>query len=174
MRIAQRVKEWRDGQIDKIRDKHATKLATLADRIDRARQKVEKEKAEAQNQSMQTYVSIGTAVIGALFGRKKISATTIGRAATSMRSASRATRQQADVAHAEESLTTLEERRQQLEEEVEMELDRIRLEASPDSVALEEIDVPARKTDIAVDEVALAWVPATSFGRPQAERGAWG
>ena len=174
VRIAQRVKEWRDGQIDKIRDKHATKLATLADRIDRARQKVEKEKAEAQNQSMQTYVSIGTAVIGALFGRKKISATTIGRAATSMRSASRATRQQADVAHAEESLTTLEERRQQLEEDVELELDRIRLEASPDSVALEEIDVPARKTDIAVDEVALAWVPATSFGRPQAERGAWG
>jgi hypothetical protein len=123
---------------------------------------------------MQTYVSIGTAVIGALFGRKKISATTIGRAATSMRSASRATRQQADVAHAEESLTTLEERRQQLEEDVELELDRIRLEASPDSVALEEIDVPARKTDIAVDEVVLAWVPATSLGRPQAERGAWG
>jgi len=174
VRIAQRVKEWRDGQIDKVRDKHAAKLATLADRIDRARQKVEKEKAEAQNQSMQTYVSIGTAVIGALFGRKKISATTIGRAATSMRSASRATRQQADVAHAEESLSALEERRQQLEEEVELELDRIRLEASPDSIALEEIDVPARKTDIAIDEVALAWVPATTLGRPQAERGAWG
>jgi DNA helicase HerA-like ATPase len=174
VRIGQRVKEWRDGQIDKVRDKQAAKLATLADRIDRARQKVEKEKAEAQNQSMQTYVSIGTAVIGALFGRKKISATTIGRAATSMRSASRATRQQADVAHAEESLSTLEERRRQLEEEVELELDRIRLEASPDSIALEEIDVPARKTDIAIDEVALAWVPATTFGPPQAERGAWG
>jgi hypothetical protein len=173
-RIAHRVKEWRDERIEAVRSRHATKLAGLADRIERARQKVEREKAEAKNQSLQTYVSIGTAVIGALFGRKKISATTIGRAATSMRSASRATRQQADVAHAEESLTTLEERRQQLEEDVEMELDRIRLEASPDSVALEEIDVPARKTDIAVDEVALAWVPATSFGRPQAERGAWG
>ena len=174
VRIAQRVKEWRDAQIDKVRDRSAAKLATLTDRIDRARQKVEKEKAEAQNQSMQTYVSIGTAVIGALFGRKKISATTIGRAATSMRSASRATRQQADVAHAEESLGTLEERRRQLEEEVELELDRIRLESSPDSIALEEIDVPARKTDIAVDEVALAWVPVTSLGRPPAERGAWG
>jgi hypothetical protein len=129
------------------------------DRIDRARQKVEKEKAEAKNQSLQTYVSIGTAVIGALFGRKKISATTIGRAATSMRSASRATRQQADVAHAEESLQTLEDRRQILEEEIEAELDRIRHEASADRIALEEIDIPARKTDITVDAVALAWVP---------------
>ncbi|MCE2725467.1 MAG: DUF87 domain-containing protein [Planctomycetaceae bacterium] len=158
-RIAHRVKEWRDERIEEVRAKTATKLASLVDRIDRARQKVEKEKAEAKNQSLQTYVSIGTAVIGALFGRKKISATTIGRAATSMRSASRATRQQADVAHAEESLQTLEDRRQILEEEIEAELDRIRHEASVDRIALEEIDIPARKTDIAVDAVALAWVP---------------
>jgi len=157
-RIAHRVKEWRDERIEEVRAKNATKLASLVDRIDRARQKVEKEKAEAKNQSLQTYVSIGTAVIGALFGRKKISATTIGRAATSMRSASRATRQQADVAHAEESMQTLEERRQILEEEIEQELDRIRLEASPHQIALEEIDIPARKTDIAVEDVALAWV----------------
>ena len=157
-RIAHRVKEWRDERIEEVRAKNAAKLASLADRIDRARQKVEKEKAEAKNQSLQTYVSIGTAVIGALFGRKKISATTIGRAATSMRSASRATRQQADVAHAEESLQTLEERRQILEEEIEQELDRIRLEASPHQIALEEIEIPARKTDIAVEDVALAWV----------------
>jgi len=174
VRIAQRVKEWRDEQLDAVRAKQATKLATLADRIERARQKVEREKAEAQNQSMQTYVSIGSAVIGALFGRKKISATTIGRAATSMRSASRATRQQADVAHAEESLSTLEERRMQLEEEIERELERIRLESSPEAVVLEPLEIPARKTDIAVQDVALAWVPAPPAEAPHEERGAWG
>ncbi|MFM7245220.1 MAG: helicase HerA domain-containing protein [Planctomycetaceae bacterium] len=174
VRISQRVKEWRDEQLDRVRDRHAAKLASLTDRIERARQKVEKEKAEAKNQSMQTYVSIGTAVIGALFGRKKISATTIGRAATSMRSASRATRQQADVAHAEESLTTLEERLRQLEDDVEAELDRIRLEADPNAIALEPIEVPPRKTDLAVEEVVLAWTPVVLQQRPQAERGVWG
>ena len=157
-RIAHRVKEWRDEQLEEVRARHATKLASLADKIERARQKVEKEKAEAKNQSLQTYVSIGTAVVGALFGRKKISATTIGRAATSMRSASRATRQQADVAHAEESLQALEEKRLALEEEIEQELDRIRLESAPDRIALEAIDIPARKTDIAVEDVVLAWM----------------
>jgi hypothetical protein len=174
VRIAQRVREWRDEQIDRVREKQAAKLATLADKIDRARQKVEREKAEAQNQSMQTYVSIGTAVIGALFGRKKVSATTIGRAATSMRSASRATRQQADVAHAEESLATLEERRRELEEEIERELERIRLESSPEAIALEPLEIPARKTDISVEEVALAWVPVPPPGAVRVERGAWG
>jgi hypothetical protein len=173
VRIAHRVKEWRDEQIEKVRDKQAAKLAAIADKVERARQKVEREKAEAKNQSMQTYVSIGTAVIGALLGRKKASATTIGRAATSMRSASRAARQQADVAHAEESLSTLEEKRMQLEEEIEQELDRIRFESSPESIRLEEIEIPAKKTDIAIDEVVLAWRPVTSL-RPRAESGVWG
>jgi len=160
LRIAQRAKEWRDEQLDDVRGRYAQKIATLTDRIDRARQKVEREKAEAKNQSLQTYVSIGSAVLGALLGRKMASSTTIGKAATSMRSASRAARQQADVAHAEESLATLEDRRSALEEEVEAELERIRVDADPARVVLETIDVPARKTDISIDEVVLAWVPA--------------
>jgi DNA helicase HerA-like ATPase len=169
-RIAHRVKEWRDAEIDKVRAKHAAKLATLVERIDRARQKVEKEKAEAQNQSLQTYVSIGSAVLGALLGRKKVSATTIGKAATSMRSASRATRQQADVAHAEESLATLEDRRRELEDQIEEELERIRLESLPDRLPLEPLDIPARKTGITVEDVVLAWVPDEP---PAAERTPW-
>jgi alanine dehydrogenase len=101
----------------------------------------------------------GSAVIGALFGRKKISSTTIGKAATSMRSASRAARQQADVAHAEESLSSLEEKRRLLEDELDAELERIRLEFAPERMALERVEVPARKTGTTVEDVVLAWVP---------------
>jgi hypothetical protein len=92
-----------------------------------------------------------------------------------MRSASRAARQQADVAHAEESLATLEERRQALEEEVSTELERIRLESSPDLLELQELEIPPRKTDIAVDEVVLAWVPQlpAESGRPRLDRSGW-
>jgi hypothetical protein len=146
-----------------VRERHAAKLASLAERIERARQKVERERAEAKNQSMQTYVSIGSAVLGALLGRKAASSTNIGRAATSMRAASRSARQQADVVHAEESLATLEDRRAVLEAEVTDELERIRLGSSPERIVLEEIEIPARKTDIAVDEVVLAWVPEEPF-----------
>ena len=158
-RITRQVREWRDAEMEKVRAKQATKLATLTDRIERARQKVERERAEAQNKSMQTYVSIGSAVLGALLGRNKISSTTIGKAATSMRSASRATRQQADVAHAEEGLSSLEAKRRELEEEIEAELERIRLESAPERIRLERIEIPARKTDTSVEEVVLAWVP---------------
>jgi hypothetical protein len=159
VRLTQRAKEWRDAQIDEVRSRYAQKIAALADKVDRARQKVEREKAEAKNQSLQTYVSIGSAVLGALLGRKMASSTTIGKAATSMRTASRAARQQADVAHAEESLATLEERRQALEEEVDAELERIRVDADPSRIKLEPIEIPARKTDISVTDVVLAWIP---------------
>jgi hypothetical protein len=162
LRIGQRVKEWRDAEMERVRERYAAKLASLTERIERARQKVEREKAEAKNQSVQTYVSIGTAVIGALLGRKMASSTTVGRAATSMRAASRAARQQADVAHAEESMATLEERRQQLETEVADALDTIRLDTHPDRIELEEIEIPARKTDVTVEDVVLAWVPAAA------------
>jgi hypothetical protein len=160
VRIAQRVKEHRDRELERVRDKHAAKLATLAERIERARQKVEREKAEAKNKSLQTYVSIGSAVLGALLGRRTVSSTTIGKAATSMRSASRAARQQADVAHAEESLLTLEEKRLSLEDEIANELDRIRIETTPEGIDLEKIEVPARRTGTSVEEVVLAWVPS--------------
>ncbi len=158
IRIADRVRERRDAEIEKLRTRHASKLASLEDRIERAQQKVERERAQAKDQSIQTYVSIGSAVIGALFGRKKISSTTIGKAATSMRSASRAARQEADVAHAEESLQSLEERRREFEAEVSRDLEAIRLAWSPDQMAIEPIEIPARKTDTTVEEVVLAWV----------------
>jgi hypothetical protein len=159
VRVGQRVKEWRDRELDRLRDKHAAKLASLSDRILRARQKVEKEKAEAKSRSMQTYVSIGTAVLSALLGRKVASSATVGRAATSMRSASRAARQQADVAHAEESLTELEEKLAELEAKVAEELDEVRFQSDPERLVLEPIEVAPRKTDVSVEEVVLAWVP---------------
>ena len=42
---------------------------------------------------------------------------------------------------------------------MEAELERIRIDADPARVVLETIDVPARKTDISVDDVVLAWIP---------------
>jgi len=166
VRIAQQAREWRDAELERVRDRYATRLATLDDRIVRARQKVEREKAEVRNSSLQTYVSIGSAVLSAVLGRKVASSTTVGKAATSMRSASRTARQQADVVHAEESLGTLEERRRTLADEIDLALATVRAEANPERMALEPIEIPPRKTDIVVEEVVLAWVPAAE-GTPR-------
>ncbi len=159
VRISQKLKEARDEALADVRQRHASKLASLEERIARARHKLEKEKAQAKDNTMQTYVSIGSAVLSALLGRKIASSTTIGKAATSMRTASRSARQQAEVAHAEEGLSALEAKRDELESEIADELDRIRLDTAPDRATLEEIVIPAKKSEITVDDVVLAWVP---------------
>src|SRR5690606_31877942 len=93
--------------------------------IRKAEQRVEREKAQASHQVMQTAISFGTSILGALFGRKLASATNIGRAATSMRSASRAAQQRADVGQAQESVEALRERLASLDEEFQAEVAKV-------------------------------------------------
>lgn len=178
-RISQRVRERRDAELEKLAVRQAARLAALDERLGRARQKLEREQAEAQSQSFQSYVSIGSAVLDALLGRRRLSTRAVGRAASSARAASRAARQRTDVVHAEESLAVLEEKRGALEEEIEAEIARVRLEFHPDRTTLEPLEIPALKTGIGAPEVVLAWVPGgmngigipRSAGGPGAARG---
>ena len=62
--------------------------------------------------------------------------------------------------HAEESLSSLEERKKLLDDEVAWELEQIRLQTNPDKIPLEQIEIAAKKTDVSVEDVVLAWVPA--------------
>ena len=158
LRVAQQLREWRDTEIDRLRDRYERKLATAAGRVERARQKLEKEQADVKHQSFQTYVSIGTAILDALL-RGRASSRSLGRVATSARSASRTARQQADVTHAEAALEAVIAEQEQLEDELAAAIDRVRAEANPETIAIERVDVPARKTGSSVEEVCLAWVP---------------
>ena len=72
----------------------------LEDRIRRAEERVAREQSQFQQQSVQTAISMGATVLGALFGRKLASAGTIGRATTAARGAGRAMREHEDVATA--------------------------------------------------------------------------
>ena len=62
--------------------------------------------------------------------------------------------------HAEESLSSLEGRKKLLDDEVAWELEQIRLQTNPDKIPLEQIEIAAKKTDVSVEDVVLAWVPA--------------
>ncbi len=160
LRVAQQLREWRDSELDQIRSRYEKKLATAAGRVERARQKLEKEQADVKHQSFQTYVSIGTAILDALL-RRRASTRSLGRVATSARSASRTARQQADVTHAEAALEAVIAEQEQLEDELAAAIERVQAEANPETISLERVEVPARKTGSSVEEVCLAWVPGS-------------
>ena len=83
-----------------------------------------------------------------------------GASGTAARSATRIGRESQDVARAEESLEVLQQRLEDTKREVDAEVATTRSDRStPPRIALRAVEVPARKSDIAVGEVALVWAP---------------
>ncbi|MCA8998826.1 MAG: DUF87 domain-containing protein [Planctomycetaceae bacterium] len=158
-RLAHQAREMRDLEMQKLQRKYESKIKTLQDQLERAEDRVAEEKEQANSATMSAMLSFGTTVLGALFGRKKISSTTISKGATSMRSASRAADQRGDVGRAMKRVAKKEDELQDLEEKLEVELQHIRDEFEAANLTVESYPVKPRKSDITVDEVTLVWLP---------------
>ncbi len=159
IRLQQAAREKRDRQVERLRQKYAPKIAALEDRIRRAGQTVEREKTEAGQQKIQTAISFGAAILTALTGRKKLSQSALGRAATTARGAGRTLKEARDVARAEENVQALEKQLEDLKALMEQETAAVRAEADPVSEELERCEVSPKKTDISVTSISLAWFP---------------
>lgn len=161
IRLREAAREARDEQIDKLRDRYATRLARLDAKIRKAEDRVEREESQYSQQKMQTAISVGATVLDALLGRKKLSRTSMGRATTAMRGAGRASRERDDIRRAAESVEVLRLERAELEEEFARETESVRDEFDGDRIELEKVSVAPRKADINIHRVALAWLPGT-------------
>jgi hypothetical protein len=158
-RLAQAARELRDQQAEKLRAKYAPKLASLEDQLRRAQQRVEKEKAQANQHTFQAAITFGASILSAFTGRKLASSANIGRAATSARAASRAAQQRADIAHAADSVEAVQQKLGDLDAEFKLEMDKLELATRPDALELEPLEIKPKKSEINVTRVALAWVP---------------
>jgi hypothetical protein len=158
-RIGQGGREARDAAAEKLRQKYAPKLAALQERRRRAEQTVAREKQEATQAGLQTAISVGATVLGALFGRKAISATTIGKATTAARGAGRTVKQAGDVGRAEETVGAIDREIQDLDAELQSEIAAATASADPATEKLETLTLRPKKTDITVRKLALVWLP---------------
>jgi len=157
VRLRDLLRERRDADIDKLRARYAPKIAALEEQARRADQKVERERDQFQQQSVQTAISVGATVLGALFGRKMTSVGNLGRATTAVRGAGRTMREHEEIGQAQEGAEAVRGRIADLEAELKAEIEGLQSESAP---ATEEITVRPRKADIVVERLALAWVPA--------------
>ena len=147
----------------------------MQERIRRAQDKVEEQKDQLKQQKWQTAMSVGASVLGAFLGRKAISSTNIGRVATAARSATRIGRESDDVTRADESLGSLQQQLTALQQECETQVAGVSQSLEASSIVLKPVAVTPRKSDIAVGEIALVWMPwrvgADGFPAPAFEQG---
>jgi hypothetical protein len=158
IRLHEALREKRDQLKERLREKHGQKIVALQERLRRAQQAVEREQLQSQQQRVQTAVSMGATILGAVLGRRAVGTGTLGRATTAARGASRSYKEAQDVQRAQETVAALQQQLADLEAQVQAEMDAagaIDAAAEP----LETVTLRPKRTGIAVQAVGLAWVP---------------
>ena len=135
-------------------------MATLEDRLRRARAKVEQEKEQVSQERLQTAISIGTTLLSMFTGRRGVSKTDLNRAGSAARGFSRSSKESKDVDRAEETLETLVDKLESLNSELEAEVSELTARFDPQSEELETIVCRPRRSDIEVRRVSLLWTLA--------------
>lgn len=158
-RLQLRAREERDLEKAKIQQRIQSRIDTLKERVRRAEQRVDKERQQASSATTSAALSFGTSLVGALFGRKKLSATNASRAATSMRAANRALEQRKDIQRAEDNVQSLAQEIAALNDELQVQLNDIGERFAAAELELEEYLVTPRKSDLIIEEVSLIWLP---------------
>ncbi len=156
-RVSLIARENRDAEIDRLKEKYEAQLMRLQEKHRMTAHRLEQRKDQISQQKLHTALSVGTTILGALFGRKAASIGTLSRASTAMRSAGRISSKKEDVSHAEETLQGIQQ--QMVELDAEFTRERDSLHARLVEPHFETIPVRPRKSDITVIKLALAWMP---------------
>ena len=159
VRAMQAIKEERDEDIAKLRKKYGSKLERLKEKVRKAEIKLGREEDQYKRSRNDSWISIGSTVIGAIFGRKKVSSTNVRRAGSAAKSVGRASQQKSDIARAEADLEAAREALLEMEEEFQEELDELREPVHAPDLELDELLIRPRKTDIILAPLRIIWTP---------------
>jgi hypothetical protein len=154
LRLGQTNREQRDDQLDGLKGKYAAKLALLQERLRKAEATKQKQADQARTAGLQTAVSIGSTLLGALTGRRISSS-----ASSSIRGVGRALEENKDVARAGDTVEAIQKQIQDLNAEFNAETAAMQAASNPGSEQLQTISVRPKKTDIVVQLLTLVWAP---------------
>ena len=145
--------------IEQLQKRYGAQKATYEDRVAKAEQTKDREAEQSRGRKMQTAISLGSTVLGALFGRKVLGTGTLGRATTTMRDVGRSLDEAGDVKRADQVVEAAKQKVAELDAELQAEIDALKSKMDPSNEALEKVLVRPRKSDIAVDALGLVWMP---------------
>ncbi|MCU0616841.1 MAG: ATP-binding protein [Gemmatimonadaceae bacterium] len=167
-RLQLAAREAADAKIEAVRRKYAVRVNAATEKVRKAEAAIGVQEQKASQAKLDSALTIGSAVLGALFGRKKVSASTLGKAGTAARSMGRASARGDDVERARQSFEAAQQELADLEARITEEL---ALESAAfDALAeqLDEVVVRPKSTGVQVQVVALAWVPDDNAPPPRA------
>jgi hypothetical protein len=159
VRLQTAANEQRDLEVAKLRKRYATKVTTLENRLMRAEQAIAREKEQSTKKVLDTAVSVGTAILGAVLGRKKLSSTTATKIGSAIKTAGGARKEAQDVERAEQTAAKVQADLAALEQQLAGEVAALEAGFDAQTEELKEIVVRAKSTDITLNATALVWMP---------------
>jgi hypothetical protein len=159
IRVDEAIREKRDLEVEKLRQKYDRKMASLQKQLMVAQQAISRESEQARNKGMDTVLSFGSVLAGALLGRKGLSSTSTYRLGSALSKAGKLRKEKMDVERARERAKLLQERIADLEIKMNDEMDALTEKLENYRDATKEYPVRPKSTDINIKVFGLAWVP---------------
>lgn len=157
VRLQDKANEILEEQTEKILARFDTQKSRLEERIRRADEKVAKEKSDVTTKSIDTLVSIGSAVLGGLFGSRTATSTKINRALSGAKSANRVLTERNQVKIAEENLAVLLNELDELTQKCEDEILNLKEQYDILNIKIDEKEISPKKMDIYNEKIVLVW-----------------
>ncbi|NNF40733.1 MAG: DUF87 domain-containing protein [Woeseiaceae bacterium] len=162
VRLQDAASEKRDKAIAKIRKRYASKVTTLENRLLRAEQAISREQQQSTKKKLDTAISFGTAILGAVLGRKKLSSSTATKIGSAIKTAGGAGKEAADVERAMQTAAKVKQEIAALNESLENDIAELDTAFDAQAEELDEVIVRAKTTDINVSLTGLVWKPYTA------------
>jgi hypothetical protein len=154
-RVRHAAHEARDAEREKLRAAFEKKAATLAERLRRAEQTIERHAQTANQRRMDAAIQVGSTLLGSFLGRRSPTASRIG---TALKTVNRASSGGAEVDRAKETAAAVASELAALEADLERQLAALAT-GVVDEDAIEALAVRPKSTDVAVRAVCLVWRP---------------
>jgi Helicase HerA, central domain len=157
IRVALEMRGKRDERIKKLREKYAGKVESLTKKIRQAYAKLTEKQQKAQVQKTETMISIGSTILGTLFGRK-ITKGTVSQTGSTLRRRARMGKDSKDADLLQEEIHSYQQELQDVENQLNNEISSLEINENAETIQIETTTIRPRKSDIDVNTVAVLWV----------------
>lgn len=151
-------REARDDLVEKAKTGLHKKVERLEKKLETAQHKLQDAQAKVSAADVDTALSVGSGILGALFGRKTLSSRTVRSVASSAKKANSSVQRRAAVTRAEDALAKLKDEVVALDEAFTAEVASLEA-ALAEKTTVETIELRAKASGVTVEGVRLVWFP---------------
>lgn len=164
-RIIHALRQRREKEQEKLEARIESRLRRIEERLEQAQLRLGKETRDVSTSTADSLITAGAAVLSALFGRKKVSVSTISRTASTLRKVRRIGKEKLDVQKARTLIEQLEAQKETLLADLEEGSGDIEEKWSIEKFQPETFAIHPKRSDITKASLTLVWSPVQPEGR---------